>query len=92
MFKVQVTNNLSGIMNKIDMLNINIQSSVAEAVAAAEPEIRDLFNSNYDEADVEIVPSASGVEVNIKNHYGDISNEVKDVILNKLRSKFGGVE
>lgn len=92
MFKVQVTNNLSGVMNKIDMLSINIQSSVAEAVAAAEPEIKNLLNSDYDGADIEILPSASGIEVNVKNYYEDISDEVRSVIVNKLKSKFGGVQ
>lgn len=92
MFKVQVTNNLSGVMNKIDMLSINIQSSVAEAVAATEPEIKNLLNSDYDGADIEILPSASGIEVNVKNYYEDISDEVRSVIVNKLKSKFGGVQ
>lgn len=90
MFKVQVVNNLPGVMNKLDMLSINIQSSVAEAVSGSESDIRSLLNQDSNYADVEIMPSVSGVDVNITNCYYDISDEVKEIIANKIKSKFGG--
>lgn len=90
MFKVQVVNNLSSVFNKIDMLNINIQSAAAEAAIAAEPEIRDLFDSNNNESDIEISPTSGGVEIVVKNCYYDISDEARQIVINKLKSKFGG--
>jgi len=106
MFKVHVVNNLSGVSNKIDMMNINIQSSVAEAVMSAEPEIKDLFDNEYfNNTEIEIIPSAEGIGICIKNldedyyyyqnttgsSYYDIGVKAKEIIANKLKSKFGGV-
>jgi len=106
MFKVQVINNLSSVSNKIDMMSINIQSAVAEAVMSAEPEIRDLFDNEYfQNTEIEVVPSSESIGVNIKNldqdyfyyqnttgaSYYDIGVKAKEIIANKIRSKFGGV-
>jgi hypothetical protein len=89
MFRVLVKNNLSGAINKLDMLKINIQSLMAEAVSAAEPEVKNLFD---DETEIEVIPSSDGVEMGIKNYNNDMSDEVQAIILDKLRSKFKGVK
>ena len=104
MFKIQVINNLSNITNKLDMLHINIQSAVADAVASSEYEIQNLFSKQYFEnTEIEIAPSADGVSVHIKNldedyyyyqnstdaSYSDIGVEAKGIIANKVKNVFG---
>lgn len=104
MFKVQVVNNLSGVMNKIDMLKINIQSAAAEAVMSANEEVRNVFDNQYFEnTEIQMTPGIDGIEINIKNldedyyyyqnetggSYYDLGVKVKEIISNKLKSKFG---
>jgi hypothetical protein len=106
MFKVKVENNLNAVLNKIDMLKINIESAAADAVMSADSEIKDVFNNEYFEnTEIEMTPSVDGLEINIKNldedyyyyqnttgnSYYDLGNKVKEVISNKLKSKFGGL-
>jgi hypothetical protein len=105
MFKVKVENNLNSVMNKIDMLKINVESAVAEVVMSSESEIKDLFSSEYfQNTEIEIAPSSDGASVHIKNldedyhyyqnstggNYSDIGVKAKEIVLNKIRSKFGG--
>lgn len=100
MFKVKVANNLSNIFNKIDMLPINMQSAISEAVGASESDIRKLFESNdFQNTEIEIIPTVDGVGINVKNSideyfkykdsYYYLNTEVKNIILNKIKSKFG---
>lgn len=104
MFKVQVVNNLPNIIDKLDMLNINIQSAVAEAIASSEYEIKNLFDTQYFEnTEIEIIPEGDGVVMNIKNlgedyyyyqnstgsAYVDIGNKAREVIAKKIIGKFG---
>lgn len=104
MFKIHVVNNLPNIVDKLDMLNINIQSAVADAVMSAEPEIKNLFDSQYFEnTEIEIIPSVEGIGVHIKNleedyyyyqnttgsSYYDIGVKAKEIIANKVKEKFG---
>lgn len=104
MFNVKVSNNLSKVFDKLDMIKINIESGVAESISVSESEIKDLFNAEYFEStDVEIAPVSEGVSVVIKSvekypgsyesgtghDYASISRKVKDVMINKINLKSG---
>lgn len=105
MFRVQVIDNLPMVINKLEMLSINIESAVAEAVMSAEPEIRNLFNDEYfEDTEIEISSSGDGIDLNIKNldedyfyyqnstgaAYSDLGVRAKEIISSKIKSKFGG--
>ena len=104
MFKVQVVNNLPKVIDRLDMLNINIQSAVAEAVSSSEYEIKNLFDTQYFEnTEIEIIPEGDGIAINIKNlgedyyyyqnstgsEYVDIADKARQVIAKKIVEKFG---
>jgi len=104
MFKVQVTNNLSKIVDKLDMININIQSAVAEAVSSSQAEVKSLFDTSYfEKTEIEISPSADGVTMDIKNLdedyyyyqnttgglYSDIGLKIKQVLTNRIKNQLG---
>jgi len=104
MFKVQVTNDLPKIIDKLDMININIQSAVAEAVGSSQSEVKSLFDTSYfQETEIEISPSVDGITMDIKNLdedyyyyqnttgslYSDIGLKIKQVLTNRIKNQLG---
>jgi c-di-AMP phosphodiesterase-like protein len=102
MYKVSVTSNLSKITNQLEMMNINFQSSLAEAVAAAEPEIKNVFNSqDFQNTEITLQPGGDSVTVSITNDeddyykyektysesYSGIRARVFDIISQKINEK-----
>jgi hypothetical protein len=89
MFNISIKSNFNNLINKVDMIPIDMQSAVAEGVGAAQSDIENVINTNYQS--VEISASSGGAEVKIVNGFEDNSDEIKRIVMEKIKMSYRGL-
>jgi len=70
MINIKIKNNLDKIINKLDKVNIEIQSSFSEVAMSQGEFIKNALNEQYSDlfegSDITMVPDTDGLRINIK--------------------------
>lgn len=77
MINISIKHNLNNVVNKIEMIPINVQSAIAEGASAVRSD-----------GEVEIVSTSGGVEVQMANVSEDTVEDIRSSIIEKIKLSY----